>query len=268
MASFEFNYGTGMVRFVHFFNYPEGMTIEDGEQWYFGEHVPQVQKLPGIKRYRTWRALPPTSVESPYPFDRFVRMSELAFENMALAQQATLGNASLWSAASAGEPGFGEFACIFLDEQPQFDLTRDVPVQQYKYAALPLKFSGGEHQYEDGEDAIILVYMFNYSVSIADGEDWYLGHHAREGKLTKQVGLRHYQTWRMLRSSEEPDNPLKPNRFYRLTEEGLPTWTQVPPKEGDPPRPKLLITMPPLGNVFDELLNIVIDPRQVQNLLE
>ncbi|MBT4161010.1 MAG: hypothetical protein HOC70_10435 [Gammaproteobacteria bacterium] len=267
MTPFEFNYGNGAVRFVHLFNYAEGVTVEDGEQWYFGEHVSQVKKLSGITRYRTWRGLPPIPVPSPYPYDRFVRMTELVFENMALAQQATLGNPSLWAAASAGETGFGEFECAFLDEQPQFDLIKDMPVQQYKYAALPLKFSGGEHQYEEGEDALILVYMFNYCVSAADGEDWYLGHHAREGKLTKQVGLRHYQTWRTLPTPEEPDNPLKPNRLYRLTELGLPAAAQLLPKEGAPSKPQLLITMSQLGNVFGDLLNIIIDPRQVQDLL-
>ncbi|MBV04968.1 MAG: hypothetical protein CL474_03135 [Acidobacteria bacterium] len=267
MTPFEVKYGTGIVRFVHFFSYPEGVTVEDGEQWYFGEHIPQVKKLSGVTRYRTWRGLPPISVPSPYPYDRFVRMSELVFENMAIAQQATLGNTSLWTAASAEEPGFGEFECVFLDEQPQFDLIKDTPVQQYKYAALPLKFSGGEHQYDDEEDAIILVYMFNYCVPAADGEDWYLGHHAREGKLAKQVGLRHYQTWRTLPAPEKPGNPLNPNRYYRLTEEGLPAWTRAGPKEASPPRPRLLITMPQFGEVFTDLINIAIDPKQVQNVL-
>ena len=268
MAPFEFNYGTGIVRFVHFFNYPEGVTVEDGEQWYLGEHVSQVQKLPGIIRYRTWRGLPPIPLFSPDPYDRFVRMSELVFENMALAQQATLGNASLWTAAAAGNPGFGELECVFLDEQPQFDLTKDIPVQQYKYAALPLKYSGREPRYEDGEDAIILVYIFNYSVHVADGEDWYLGHHVREGKLSKQVGLRHYQTWIRLPTSDAPDNPLKPNRFYRLTELGFPASVQVGPKEADRPRSRMLVTMSQLGNVMVDLRNILIDPKQVQDLLE
>jgi len=253
---------------VHFFSYPEGVSLEDGEQWYFDEHTTQAKKLPGVTRYRTWPVLLPVAVQSPYPYDRFVRMSELVFENMSLAQQATLGNTNLWAAASPGTPGFGEFQCVFLDELPQFDLTKDTPVQQYKYGALPLKFAGGEHKYEDGEDTLILVYLFSYNVSVADGEDWYLGHHAREGKLTKQVGLRHYQTWKTLSTPEEPDSALKPNRYYRLTEEGLPAWTREQPKEGAPPRPQLLITMPPLGNVFDDLINIVIDPRQVQDLLE
>lgn len=267
MTPFEFNYVTGTVRFVHFFSYPEGVAVEDGEQWYFDKHIPEVRKLPGITRYRTWRALSPIPVPSPYPYDRFVRMSELVFENMALARQATLENASLWASATEGTPGFGEFECVFLDEQPQFDLMRDMPVQQYKYAALPLKYTGAEPQYEDAEDELILVYLFNYCVSIADGEDWYLGHHAREGKLTKQVGLRHYQTWRMLKTSDEPDIPLKPNRFYRLTELGLPATALQAPKEDEPPKPQMHITMSPLGNVFGDLLNLVIDPRQVHNLL-
>lgn len=31
-----------MIRLVHFFNYPEGVSRADGEDWYLGEHVPRV----------------------------------------------------------------------------------------------------------------------------------------------------------------------------------------------------------------------------------
>jgi len=270
MTPFEFKYGTGIVRFVHFFSYPEGVTVEDGEKWYFGEHVPRARELPGVTRYRTWRGLPPIPMGAPDPYDRFVRMSELAFENMALARQATLEDSGtstgLWTLTS-GAQAFGEFECVFLDEEPQFDLIRDIPVQQYKYVALPLKYAGGEPRYEYSEDTIIDVYMLNYRVPVVDGEDWYLGHHVREGKLSKHVGLRHYQTWKTLEVPEGPDSPLKPNRFYRLTELGLPAAAQVWPKEDDPPRPRMLFTVSQVGNVLGDWRNIIIDPKQAEDLL-
>jgi len=59
MARFEFKWGRGIVRFIHFFNYPAEITLEAGEKWYFEQHVTAVKKLPGIIRYRTWRGLPP-----------------------------------------------------------------------------------------------------------------------------------------------------------------------------------------------------------------
>jgi len=269
MAAFEFKAGGhGIARFVYLFNYPEGVSVSDGEAWYLGEHVPQVKKLTGILRYRSWRALPPIPMPSPDPYDRFVRMSELAFENMVACRQATLANLRLWTPSSKGVPGFGELECVILDEEPQYDLLRDVPAEQYKYMALPLKYSGGAPELEDTEDTIIDVYMFNYGVPIADGEDWYLGHHVREGKLVKQVGVTHYQTWKTIRVPQEPNSPLRPNRFYRLTELGLPASAKEWPKEGDPPRPRLLFTMSQLGNVLGDWRNIVIDPEQVRDLLK
>lgn len=268
MARFEFGFSTGVVRFVHFFNYPEGVSIGDGEKWYFDEHVSAARALPGIVRYRTWYGLPPIPMGAPDPYDRFVRMSELVFENMALCQQATIKNASLWISASRGKLGFGEFECVFLDEEPQFDLTKDIPVQQYKYIGFPARYAGGEPVYEDNDDEIMDVYMFNYRVSVVDGEDWYLGHHVREGKISKQVGLKHYQTWKTLRIPEESGNPLKPNRFYRITELGLPGSARVWPKEGDPPKPRIIFTMLPIGNVLGDWRNIVIDPKQVEDLLK
>ncbi len=115
MARFEFKTGGhGIVRFVYFLNYPEDVPVEDGEKWYFDKHVPEVRRLPGITSYRTWQALPPIPMGSPDPYDRFVRMSEVIFENMAAAQQATIESPRQWSAPASGDVGFGELECMFL----------------------------------------------------------------------------------------------------------------------------------------------------------
>ena len=58
MAPFEFNYGTGIVRFVHFFNYPEGVTVEDGEQWYLLRTA--LQGVAGKVLQATGVAIPPS----------------------------------------------------------------------------------------------------------------------------------------------------------------------------------------------------------------
>jgi hypothetical protein len=272
MLPFQFKTGGhGIVRFVHFFNYPEGTSVDDGEKWYFGEHVPQASRLPGLLRYRTWRTRPPIPLPSPDPYDRFVRMSEMVFENMEMCRQ-VMANSSLWTPSSEGVPGFREFECMFLDEEPQYDLLRDVPVQQYNKMALPTKYAGGppahrEYHLEDSEDTVIDVYFFNYrdDIPFVEGEDWYLGHHTREGRHAKQVGVKHYQTWKTIRVPE--DSLLHPNRFYRLTELGLPLAGFREVSDGGSPA-RLLYTQSQFGRVIDEWRNLIIDPNDAQDLLK
>ena len=43
-----------MIRFVHIFNYAEGVSKEDGEEWYLGTHVPEARRLPQLLAYRSW----------------------------------------------------------------------------------------------------------------------------------------------------------------------------------------------------------------------
>ncbi|HEY91725.1 MAG TPA: hypothetical protein G4O07_07810, partial [Dehalococcoidia bacterium] len=88
-----------MIRFVHIFNYAEGVSADDGEGWYLREHVPQAGKLPGVVRYRSWKqfdngiSFPKTGV--PSPFDQFVRRTELCFETLQEALDAVNGNMEL-----------------------------------------------------------------------------------------------------------------------------------------------------------------------------
>jgi len=214
-----------MIRFVYLFNYADGVSKQAGESWYLTRHVPQVKRLPGIVRFRSWKqwdaGIPFPSAGAPTPFDQFVRRTEVCFENDEEGIAGVLGNPEVWAASSEGAPGFKEFECMFLTEEPEFDLLRDAPNQQYKYMALPLWWPKGRPQVDDNEPVFINSYCFSYrsDVSFQDGEDWYLGHHTREGKQIP--GMRHYRTWRTIRVSEQPDSPLKPNRWVRLTELGM-----------------------------------------------
>ena len=258
-----------MIRFVHFFNYAEGVSINDGETWYLDEHVSRVKKLPGILRCRSWRAEPPVPKSSPDPFDRFIRMSEIGFETLEECRKATTGNPELWAPSTKGVPGFREFECMFLEEKPQYDFMRDVPPQQYRYMSQPLKWSKGEPKLPDADETLFLVYFFYYNpdISVADGEDWYLGHHAREGKLKKLVGRKHYLAWKTLHVPEEPDSPLKPNKWFRLTELGILPWGDLVPKEvlGET-QPEG--TPPPIKNIWGGWRNIIINPKLAQSFLE
>jgi len=214
-----------MIRFVYLFNYAEGVSKQDGETWYLTTHVPLVKELPEIVRFRSWKqwdaGIPFPSAGAPTPFDQFVRRTEVCFENDEQGIRAVMGSLQLWTPSAKGVPGFRELECMFLAEEPEFNLLQDAPHQQYKYMTLPLCWPQGRPHVEDNEAMFIDCYCFFYTPGIAfqDGEDWYLGHHTREGK--QLPGMRHYRTWRTIRVPEQPDSPLKPNKWVRLTELGM-----------------------------------------------
>ncbi len=214
-----------MIRFMHLFNYTEGVSPGDGEAWYLGKHVPQVKKLPGIVRYRSWKqwdaGIPYPSPGAPTPFDQFVRRTELCFDSDEAGIKVVLSHPELWTPSQKGIPGFREFECMFLTEEPEFNLLQDAPYQQYKYMTLPLWWPKGRPKVDENEPIFIDSYCILYPPNIdwADGEDWYLGHHTREGKQLS--GMRHYRTWRCVKVTEPPNLPIKPNKWARLTELGM-----------------------------------------------
>jgi hypothetical protein len=261
--------GPQMIRFVHLFNYPAGISKADGESWYLREHVPRVKELPGVVRYRSWQqvdvGIPYPSAGAPAPFDQFVRRTELCFEAFEAWHKAYRTNPELWALAREGQTGFGQFECMFLNEEPEFDLLRDAPQQQYKYMTLPLWWPKGRPETDENEEIFIDSYCFFYAanVSFSDGEDWYLGHHTREGK--QLPGMKHYRTWRTIRVPQEPGSPLQPNRWVRLTELGMSPQAYIADMVN--PETKIRFTRSPVGNVIGGWLNISIKANQADDFL-
>ena len=166
-----------MIRFVHIFNYTDGTSLEDGEKWYLGEHVPAVRKLPGIQRYISWRAIVPPPVPypspgAPTPFDQFARRSELWFENYEAWEYAYKQNPSLWMHPSKVAPGFKELEHMFLEVEPQYNLLQDAPPQHYKYMTLPLWWPKGKPEIDETAEIFTDTYCISYrpDLSFADGE--------------------------------------------------------------------------------------------------
>ena len=260
-----------MIRFVHIFNYAEGVSKEDGEKWYLGDHVPQAKKLPGVQRYLSWRAVVPPPIPypspgAPTPFDQFVRRSELWFEDLEASLKALKSDPSLWAPSDKGTPRFGEFECMFLEEEPQYNLLRDAPPQHYKYMTLQLWWPRGKPEIDENAEIFIDSYCiaYNPNVTIAQGEDWYLGHHTREGKQLS--GMKHYRTWKTVRVPEEPAPHLKLNKWFRLTELGMSPEAFHATMVTDETR--IRFTPSPLGNVLGGWLNIPIKLEQVEDLLK
>jgi hypothetical protein len=257
-----------MIRFIHHFNYPTGVSRDDGEAWYLGEHVARVRQLPGVVRYRSWRqvdvGIPYPSGGAPTPHNQFARRTELCFDNFEAWQSAYKSAPQLWTPATGGRPGFREFECMFLDEEPQYDLLRDAPQQHYKYMTLRLWWPKGEPLADEAEEIFIDSYCFSYApgISFADGEDWYLGHHTREGK--QMPGVRHYKTWRTIRVPEEPGSPLQPNKWVRLTELGMGPKAYKATMVDDT---QIRFTPSPLGRVIGGWMNISIKQAVVDDFL-
>jgi hypothetical protein len=259
-----------MIRFVHLFNYAEGISKDQGEEWYLGEHVPEAKKLPGVKRYISWLGVEvPHRLDPmlPTPADQFVRRSELWFDNLETALESINRKSSLWKGSGKGGAGFREFECLFLDEAPQYDLLKHAPPQHYKYMTLPLNWTSGAPKVEEPrlEDFYIDTYFLFYGpdVSSVDGEEWYLGHHTREGK--QFPGMKHYKTWKAIAVPEAPQSSLKPNKWYRLTELGV-TFdmfydTMIRPET------RIRFTPSPLGNVIGGWGNIFIKLDQREDFL-
>lgn len=258
-----------MIRFVHLFNYAEGVSNEAGEAWYLNEHAPRARKLPGVVGYRSWpgihTGIPFPSAGAPTPHDQFVRRSELVFEDVATALKSLAGSASLWSPTAPGTPGFREFECMLLNVEPEFDLLRDAPQQQYKYMTLPLWWPKGPPEADDNEEIFIDSYCIGYrpDVTFATGEDWYLGHHTREGK--QLPGMKHYRTWRTVHVTAEMPAPLQLNRWVRLTELGMSVEAYLATMVDNDTR--IRFTPSPYGSVIGNWLNIDIKPGLVQDLM-
>jgi len=260
-----------MIRFVHLFNYSEGISLEDSEAWYLSEHVPRVRKLPHVVHYRSWRGLdtpipyPATGV--PAPFYQFVRRSELCFDDLSTCQQALATDPTMWAPSEEGTPGFREFECLLLEEEPQYDLLRDAPQEQYKYMTLPLLWPSGRPQIEDTGDLLVDSYYFSYrpGLSIADGEDWYLGHHTREGKQLS--GVKHYKTWKSIPVPEDAVSTLRLNRWFRNTELGFCSFEAFLTTLVDD-RTRVRFTQSPFGRVLGDWMNIFIRLEDVDDLLE
>jgi hypothetical protein len=259
-----------MIRFIHHFNYPAGISVADGDAWYLGTHVPRVRSLPGVRGYRSWRqvdvGIPYPSAGAPSPHNQFVRKTELCFDDLEAWQHAYRSAPELWQPGVQGKPGFAEFECMLIDEEPQYDLLRDAPPQHYKYMSLQLWWPKGVPEVDDNEEIFIDSYCFFYApkISFADGEDWYLGHHTREGK--QLPGMKHYRTWRTIRVPEEQGSPLRPNRWVRLTELGMGPKPYIANMVNDQTR--IRFTGSPLGNVIGGWINISIKPNLVDNFLD
>lgn len=113
-----------MLRWVFLVRYPEGVSVEDGERWYFEHHVREAQGMLGLRRYRTWQMQPAPSGgagRTQEQLNRWVRLTELTFDDFAAWQHAMENLPALtpapWADSDQGIPSYLS-ETIFLPEEP------------------------------------------------------------------------------------------------------------------------------------------------------
>ena len=224
-----------MIKYTYFFSFADGVDAADGDRWYVDEFSAREASLPGVQRLASWRIREaPQPAEVKRPLNTYHRMTEVWCSDEAAWTQ---HHAALLDSERGRH--FGELKGIIVTAAPEYDLRRDAPPQHYQHMGLPIEWSTGKRPdvaEPTGEDMWRFVYFFRYrdDVTFDDGEDWYLGHHTREGK--QLPGVMRYVTWRRLGRGDLTSGAAGEARhFVRYTElcfDSFETWYRVLYQEG------------------------------------
>lgn len=119
-----------MIRWLYLFKYPEGVPLAEGERWYLETHTQEAKRMAdhGLIGYRTWKGL-----EAPFgtpsrtreQLNEYKRVTELVFPDWEAFRAAVVESGITYTPAPYGR-GF-EYKTIFLAEEPEYDLLRDIP---------------------------------------------------------------------------------------------------------------------------------------------
>ncbi len=113
-----------ILRWVHAIKYPEGVSTQEGDDWYVNVHAPEVCKQPGLKRFVSYHAVAPK-------VGPWVRISELWYENADAWRKAIIDAPPTYTAPPWAkrktypflEP-WVDFVSTFLLEAPTNDFLR------------------------------------------------------------------------------------------------------------------------------------------------
>ena len=118
------------LRWITAHKYPDGVPLEQGEDWYLNVHAPEVVRQPGLKRFFSFGAVEPR-------MGPFVRVSELWYENANAWRKAVLESPPAytcphWASSDAYpflKPG-EDFVSQFLLEAPTDDFINHLKPYQ------------------------------------------------------------------------------------------------------------------------------------------
>lgn len=183
-----------MCHLVYFFKFPEGRD----DSWYRTIRLTQELSVPGVEQVQSWRALVAERTDiNPKNPNQYDRMTEVRFGDLKVAEAALCRTDSVW--AEGNREGLGLFEGIVVGAKPEYNLLADVPPQQYPFLGLPLVWRSGKPPDIPPPSTSNLaryIYLFKYRDDVDPrlGEEWYLGHHTREGK--QLPGIQTYITWK------------------------------------------------------------------------
>lgn len=190
----------------------------DATRWHDDEWVPELAAIEGVQRVVVHSSRPaPQPDDVRRSLNAYAGLVEVHLDYVDVITKQLVPRVK----ALLGEK-FSTVRGIVTTVEEEYDLRRHVPAQQHPYATEPIAWKNeppvaGEPTGD--ADLWRYVYFFRYGDDVpwTDGEDWYLGHHTREGR--QLPGLRRYVTWRrhQLGQLDGVDAELF-NGFVRYTE--------------------------------------------------
>lgn len=205
-----------MCTFVYFFRYDDGFN----EEWYRVQRLPRERSITGVESIRSWHTLHAERDSAPLrPLNNYDRLTEIRFSGLDAITSALCSLDSFWQAEH--RRGLSRFHAIAVPNEPEYDLRRDVPAQHYPYLAMPIRWrTGKEPEAPEPQGTAMAKYMYFFGypkqANLRASEDWYLGHHTREGK--QLPGLLRYLTYRHLPIPDLAAYLPEAATFYRFTE--------------------------------------------------
>jgi len=139
-----------ILRWLIIFKYPEGVPVEEGEDWYLNVHAKEVMRQSGIIRFFSYRILPsnlniPTSSNTPTSVRSFLHPKSRCTSNWHRVSEQWYENNNGWVKSIIDSPPkytrppwakydkypflepFVDFASTFILERPTDDWLRNVP---------------------------------------------------------------------------------------------------------------------------------------------
>jgi hypothetical protein len=126
---FYAEYERSILRWFIVMKYPEGVPVDEGEDWYLNVHAKEAARQPGLDRYFSHRAVDTPGAPAQYPW---VRLVEQWYENFDAWKKAVIDSPPAYTKPPWAkydkypflEP-FVDFCSTFLLETPTNDWLRD-----------------------------------------------------------------------------------------------------------------------------------------------
>lgn len=206
----------------------------DARQWHLEEWPKSLLQVPGVRR-----VVIHDSLQAPQPDDVSRPLND--YDGLV---EVHLGDASALDEVLPlvkGElgPRFAVVRGMVSTLEEDYDLRRHVPAQQHPYLAETIDWKNTPPPADEpagDADLWRYVYFFRYrdDVPWVEGEDWYLGHHTREGR--QLPGLRRYVTWRRRRvdalSAEDAEVFNGSARYTELCFDDFEAWHRATHSNG------------------------------------